>query len=192
MAKRSLAALADDVEIIVLQRLVDDADCRAVHLGVRGQEEVADRKLAEFQTVFPGNLGKELWRQIHANSSTIACAIRAHSAPVRDRTERFMYFLDDVVRKRTRLPRNEAHSTAGMVLRKVEQTNCVRTCLLSLQIRSPFDYGALRTPKGHHVSTQRPRIMSALLTYLSFFSTGEPDVARLTGMRKINVPQKCG
>ena len=94
-------ALTDDVKVVVLQRTVDDADGFIVHIGACGQEEVTHGKLAKGEPGFPGHLLEELWRQIHADPGTIACAVCTHAAPVRDRAQGFVHLLDNIVREVT-------------------------------------------------------------------------------------------
>ena len=130
-------ALTDDVKVVVLQRTVDDADGFIVHIGACGQEEVTHGKLAEGEPGLPGHLLEELWRQIHADPGTIACAVCTHAAPVRDRAQGFVHLLDNIVREVTAFAGQKTDTAAGVILGKIEQADGLRSWHTCLQIASP-------------------------------------------------------
>ena len=162
-------ALTDDVKVVVLQGAVDDADGLIVHVDPRRQEEVTHGKLTEGEPGLAGYLLEELWRQIHADPGTIACAVCTHAAPVGDRAQGFVHLLDNIVREVTAFACQETDTAAGVILGKIEQADGLRSWHTCLQIASP-----VKTRMGPHPRQGTQKNTSALLTYFDFSSTLSP------------------
>ena len=102
-----------------------------------GQEEVTHGKLAEGEPGLAGHLLEELWRQIHADPGTIACAVCTHAAPVGDRAQGFVHLLDNIVREVTAFAGQKTDTATGVILGKIEQADGLRSWHTCLQIDSP-------------------------------------------------------
>ena len=103
-------------------REVDHRLRLGVEGGIVGQEEVADSELAELQVRPIGDLAEEPQREIQVDPRAVADAFGGHAAAVRDRAQRLVQLLDDLMGLTAIFTRQEPDATTALFLIRIKKS----------------------------------------------------------------------
>ena len=135
---------------------VDDGQLGRVGPQVRagGDEEVADPEEAGLEVVAAGQLAEEPRGQVEPDPAAVADALRRDPAAVRNRAQRLVGQLDDVVARRTVLAGQEADATAAPLVGGVVESAASGFS----PARSPSVRGPPLEPHGSRSVAARRRV----------------------------------